>query len=282
MIKLTAFSDEASSNFSEQTDALVKSGIKYMDMRGADGKNVKDFTDAQIKEYKNILSGDGISVCSIGSPLGKVDINLSFSEYTVIVKRVFDIAKAFDCENVRIFSFFNAYSQRSKVLDYLNEMTRIAQSYGLRLYHENEKDVYGDTAERVKDIMTNVGGMKFIYDPANFLQCGEDSEKTLPLCPYCDYYHIKDLIKKTGEVVPAGYGDGKIKDIFSAIDVDITASIEPHLRVFEGFSSFDKTQLKNKFTYGSSGEAFSEAVNAFKALLSDIGYKFKDGYFVKG
>ena len=38
----------------------------------------------------------------------------------------------------------------------------------LNIYHENEKDIYGDSLERVLELKQNVQGLKFVYDPANF------------------------------------------------------------------------------------------------------------------
>ncbi|MFQ7076941.1 MAG: hypothetical protein ACLRSW_02880 [Christensenellaceae bacterium] len=35
------------------------------------------------------------------------------------------------------------------MFDYLNKMAETASAFGVTLYHENEKEIYGDTADRV-------------------------------------------------------------------------------------------------------------------------------------
>ena len=169
-------------------------------------------------------------------------------------------------------------------LENLRGMVAIAKEEGVELYHENEKAIYGDTCERVLEIMDKVEGLKFIYDPANFLEVGESADVTLDaLHAKTDYFHIKDVIAETKTLVPAGYGDGKIAELVARIDpaCDKVMTIEPHLKVFEGFSDIDDTQMKNKFHFTSNEEAFDAAVGAIKSVLCEAGYKEVDGGFVK-
>lgn len=92
-------------------------------------------------------------------------------------------------------------------------MVKIADGYGITLYHENEKGIYGDTAERVAAIKKNVSGLKFVFDPANYVQVGEDVAAALDKSGAdAAYFHIKDAIKTTGEIVPAGEGNGEIEN----------------------------------------------------------------------
>ena len=147
-------------------------------------------------------------------------------------------------------------------------MVKTSQSFGVQLYHENEKGIYGDTAERVLDIMDNVNGLKYVYDPANFLQVGEKASLTLDLLhEKTDYFHIKDAITSTGELVPAGYGDGQIQKLIEMIKDDKVLTVEPHLAVFDAYASIDNTQLKTRFVYRNSDEAFDAAVSALKDLI---------------
>ena len=74
-IKLCAFSDEADSSLDGQIAALKRNNIPYMEMRTVDGKNVTTLTIEEAKAIKEKLDANGIKVWSIGSPIGKVDIN---------------------------------------------------------------------------------------------------------------------------------------------------------------------------------------------------------------
>jgi sugar phosphate isomerase/epimerase len=273
MIQLSAFSDEAASDLDGQIAALQRNHIYYTELRSVAGKNVKDFTLAQAKEIKLQLADNGIDVWSIGSPLGKVDIGVDFSAYLDEVKHVCELANVFHTDKIRMFSFFNAYDKRGLVIEYLSKMVETAKTFGVLLCHENEKEIYGDTAERVQDLMQNVQGMRFVYDPANYIQVGEKAEKTLGLFhEKTEYFHIKDVIAKTEELVPAGYGDGDILGLIQRIKDDKVLTLEPHLAIFEGYAAIDNTQMKNKFTFKNNGEAFDFAVNAVKGLLEKAGY----------
>ena len=257
MIYLSAFADEASASLDGQIKALLKHNIKYSEIRSVNGVNVSKFDIKTAKEYQKQMEDNGIKVWSIGSPIGKVDINVDFNEYLNLFKHVLDLANVFETDKIRMFSFFNAYNQKSKVFDYLNQMVEIAKSYNVTLCHENEKEVYGDTAERVLELVNNCKGLKFIYDPVNYIACGEDAKKTLELFfDQTEYFHIKDMIADSGEHVPAGLGDGKISDI-------------------------DNFEMKNKFKFNSNEEAFDAAVKSLKEILIKSNYKETNGGFIK-
>jgi len=284
MIRLCAFADEADKMVDGQIKALKKNGIEYIELRGLDGTNVSKLTEDEARAYAKKFSDAGIKVWSIGSPLGKVKITEDFCEYSKLVRHVCRLAKIFGTDKIRMFSFKEAYESVDKVMENLRGMVAIAKEEGVELYHENEKAIYGDTCERVLEIMDKVDGLKFVYDPANFLEVGESADVTLDaLHAKTDYFHIKDVIAETKTLVPAGYGDGKISELVSRIDPadDKVLTIEPHLKVFEGFSDIDDTQMKNKFHFTSNEEAFDAAVNAIKKVLCEAGYKENNGGFTK-
>lgn len=278
MIKLCAFADESANDLNGQIVALKRNGISYIEIRNVNGKNVGDLTDEEAISIKSQLHKNGIKVWSIGSAVGKIDINKNFEEYKKYVKRVCIVAKLLDCDKIRAFSFFNAYGEKEKVHRYLSEIADIAEKETITVCHENEKDIYGDKLNRVEEILNAHPNIKCVYDPANFLQVGENADDTLnALHSRTEYFHIKDVIAKTGELVPAGYGDGKIDELIKRIgNDDKVLSIEPHLAVFKGYADIDGTEMKNKFRFATNEEAFDAAVNALKALLAKCGYKKSD------
>ena len=282
MIKLCAFADEAESGLDGQIAALKRNNIPYLELRSIAGKNVKDFSLEEAKEYAKILTENGIAVWSIGSPIGKVGIDVNMDAYMKDVRHVCELAKIFSTSRIRMFSFFHAYEKREIVMAYLQNMVDVAKEYGVELYHENEKDIYGDTLERVQDIMSSVDGLKYIYDPANYLQCDVPAEKTIAaLVDKTDYFHIKDVIVATGELVPAGYGDGHIDELVAKMQGDKVLTLEPHLAVFDAYASIDGSEMKHKFHFTSNGEAFDAAVQAMKEILIKEGYKEVAGGFEK-
>ena len=284
MIRLCAFSDEASASLRGQIAAMTRNDISMTELRSVEGKNVKDLTPGEAADIKAALDLAGITVWSIGSPLGKVDISVDIDEYLQTVAHVCELANVFECKRIRMFSFFDAYEQPEKVYEYLRRMVEVADRYGVMLCHENEKDIFGDTLERVLLLKSNVQSLKHVYDPANFLQCQQDAEQTLSaLHATTEYFHIKDVVAATGEIVPAGHGDGRIGELIGMIDpdADVVLTLEPHLRVFAGYAQIDASEMKNKYTYETNDQAFDAAVNALKALLVQNGYKQENGGFVK-
>lgn len=274
MIRLCAFADEAAADLTGQIAALQKNGIALLELRGIAGKNVKDFTDEEAAGYAKTLREAGISVWSIGSPLGKVDVGVAWQDYEPTVRRVLKTANVFGARYVRVFSFYHAHEQPERVFDYMARMVRLSDEYGVKLCHENEKEIFGDTLDRVCRLLDAVPGLGCVYDPANFLQVGERADDTLPrLARRADYFHIKDVVVATDELVPAGYGDGQLERLIGSITDDKVLTLEPHLAVFAGYAAIDNSPMKNRFRFESNAAAFDAAVAALKKLLTDAGYR---------
>ena len=282
MIRLSAFADEAGKELPAQIAALKRNAIPYIEVRFIGSKNVADLTLEEAKEVKAALDEGGIKVWSIGSPLGKIKITDDLDAHMEKTRHVCRLAKVLGTDKIRMVSFYEAFEARELVFETLRRMVAIAKEEGVCLYHENEKDIYGDTAERVKDVMENTKGLKFIYDPANYLQCGEKADDTLDMFhAKTDYFHIKDVVAASGAIVPAGCGDGKIAELVSRITSDKTLTLEPHLTVFEGYSHIDKTEMIHEYTFKNAAEAFDAAVNALKKILIGAGYQEIGNEFVK-
>lgn len=284
MIRLSAFADEAGKELSAQIAALKRNGIPYIEVRFIGSKNIATLTLEEAKEVKAALDAGGIKVWSIGSPLGKIKITDDLDAHMEKTRHVCRLAKVLGTDKIRMFSFYEAFEARELVFETLRRMVAIAKEEGVCLYHENEKDIYGDTVARVLDIMQNVDGLRYIYDPANFVDVGEDSDMALDaLHAKMGYFHIKDVIADTHELVPAGYGDGKIDRLVRMLpsEGEWVLTLEPHLALFEGYAAIDNTEMKNKFTFKDNDESFDAAVTALKAIIKNEGYNETNGGFEK-
>ena len=281
-LRLSAFADESDNRLEGQIAALHRNQLSLLEIRNLNGRNVTDLTDAEVRDAAALLRAEGIRVWSIGSPLGKVDIGVDPAQYLDKVRRTCDIAAGFGCDKIRMFSFFNAYDEPERVFDYLRQTVELGRSRGILMCHENEKKIYGDVLSRNFELLDRVEGLQYVYDPANFLQVGEKAEDTLKaLRDRACYFHIKDVISATEELVPAGCGDGHIAELVSGIREDKVLSVEPHLAVFKGYAEIDGTALKNKYRFASKEEAFDTAVRALKDILRRAGYTEQEGAFVK-
>lgn len=278
-MKIYAFADEASPFIDGQIKALKENGLDGLEIRNVDNVNVSDISDAKAKEVRKKLDDAGLSVWSVGSPIGKIDIvKDNFDLHTEKFRRTLEIAKILGAENIRLFSFYipkesDPLEYRNEVIDRLGKFIGIASETGIELCHENEKGIYGDNAERCLEIYKALPEMKAIFDPANFVQCGVDTMKAWEMLKtYVKYLHIKDALPD-GNVVPAGKGSGNLAYILSDYrKMNGTAlTLEPHLKVFAGLSALetegDKSAVGEIYSYKTNEEAFRAAADALKALI---------------
>ncbi|MGN0180675.1 MAG: sugar phosphate isomerase/epimerase family protein [Monoglobaceae bacterium] len=279
-INLYAFADEASANVDGQIEAMKRNGLNGLEIRNVDGTNVSDITVEKAAEVRRKLEANGLSVWSVGSPIGKTDIDGNFDADIEKFKHTIEIAHALNSENIRIFSFYiphekDAAEYKNKVIDRLGRFSEIAVGSGVTLCHENEKGIYGDTAERCFDILEALPEIKGIFDPANFVQCGVDTLKAWDMLgEYIKYMHIKDAMTD-GRVVPAGCGDGNVEEIVRMYVANggTAFTLEPHLAVFDGLAGLEREGEEskvNKFVYKSNDEAFDAACAAFKKITEVI------------
>ena len=281
VFRLSAFADEANPCFDRQLDALKRNGLNLIEMRGVDGKSVSDLTDAEAKTAVKKMQDAGIGFSAMGSPYGKYPIEADFAEHLDAFKRGLELCDIMGIRKVRMFSFFmpkdgtKPEEWRNKVMDQLDIMLDEAEKAGVKLCHENESGIYGNTDDRCVDIMEQYGSrMGCIFDPANFIQNGVNPQMAFPkLEKYLTYMHIKDAIAETHAVVPAGMGDGSLPWIMEQINKkkgEIILTVEPHLKLFDGLQNLQKEELKHKFTYPDKETAFDAAIAAIKGIIDKL------------
>lgn len=276
---ISGFSDEIDENIDIQFQTLKELGIQYFEPRGINGKNIADLTDDEVMKLLAAMKKYGIRASSIGSPIGKIGIRENFEPHFEKFKRVIEIAKMLGTEYIRMFSFYIPEGQnpdlfRGEVTFRLVKMITYAKSQNVVLLHENEKGIYGDTAKRCHDLFDALYSPNFkaVFDPANFIQCGEDTKNAYEiLSPYIAYMHIKDA-QNDGSVVPAGHGNGNIEYILKKLaenDYFGFLSLEPHLGSFSGLENLE-TDDKMLELEKSSKEKFELAYNSLKTITERI------------
>lgn len=275
----SAFADESSNSFAGQMDALKRNGISYLEIRNLDGKNVTALTTAEARDLAHILDGNGLRVWSIGSPIGKVGIDDDFTAHMDLYRHTLDVAGEFGAANIRLFSFFMPKDKlpedlRTLVLERMEQFALTAKEYGITACHENEKGIYGDTVNRCLDIHRAVPELKAVFDPANFVQCGQDTlEAWRMLHPYVHYMHVKDALP-SGSVVPPGMGSGNVPQLIAGYKDQggQILSLEPHLFDFVGLKSLEQEggeSVVGSMSFATAEEAFDYAANTLKKILKE-------------
>jgi sugar phosphate isomerase/epimerase len=264
--RLAAFADEAAHDLAGQISAMRENGIELLEIRGVDGENIDRISDKKAREIRNRLDDVGIAVWSLGSPFGKIGIGDDFAPHLDSFRHSLEIADILGAKHIRLFSFYGT-SDIEPVLEKLTQFIDAAKGTDIILCHENEKGIYGDTAAKCLEIHKALPQLRAVFDPANFIQCGQDTKQAWEmLSPYVEYMHIKDALPD-GSVVPAGNGAGELPFLLSQYKGEVL-TIEPHLSVFAGFDKLESEQkTKMRYTYPDSRTAFTAAVNALKSII---------------
>ncbi len=278
MFTLSALGDEISPDPEEQVRILGQCGLAFIELRAAASKTIADLSELQIRELKSILDREKIGVSAIASPVGKSFIDQPFAGEKARFAHCLELCRVFGAPNIRVFSFYlpedgDWDNWRRDVLDRLWEMIALAQKAGVRVLHENECAVYGDTAERVKDLMETVleqvpeGSFAAIHDPANFVVVGEDPWQAWQvLRPWTAHVHVKDWRKGEERACLPGEGHGRLEETLAdaaAHNFDGFLTLEPHLKVAGKAGGFTGKEL------------FSQAVIALRGILDRIGTSYR-------
>lgn len=269
---LSAFADEISPDIQIQMDHLHENGLSFCAMRGANGKNVMEFEDFQIKLMSQQFFNRKIRFSCIGSPVGKTQITEPLDFEIKRLRRAIEIARGFETKIVRVFSFYipkgdDPAKHKDEVFRRMRELAKVAKEEGINLLVENEKGLYGDTGPRHAEVLDaiNEPHVKGAFDFSNFVQIDDDPWAAWQLSKkYIVDIHIKDSKKDTKKECPAGEGDGRVKDILR----DAFASgwkgfltFEPHLSDSQEFKGFTGPKL------------FKVAVDTLKNVLVEVGAK---------
>lgn len=275
---ISAFADEYADSFVEQLQGLSEFGIRYVELRHLDRKNISVLTEHEVKEAKRMLDDSGIRVSAMGSPLGKIPLDGNMQEHLETARRIFESANLLGTKFIRMFSFYapkgkNIADMKGEVLDALEELVVLAREYGVVLCHENEAKIYGDIPCRIQELLAHFGGeLKCVFDMGNFVLEGVDPYPAAYELLKKDiaYFHVKDALAQ-GAIVPAGKGDARIKEILSAhrdyTHEDFFVSLEPHLQTFSGLNALVGRSFQNPYQYPDQKAAFSDAVSTFKELI---------------
>jgi sugar phosphate isomerase/epimerase len=278
MFTLSAFADEISPDPQEQIDVLTKCGVKHIELRSIQKTNVLDLTDLQVRELKALLDTHGFRLSAIGSPIGKIRIDQPFEPHLKRFERAIELCKVFGTPNIRIFSYYPpdggdwnsaAPELRTEVVARLEQKVRLAEKAGVRLLHENEHRIYGDSPARVMDLFRTLHSPAFraVYDAANYVFCGYDPwEGWTTTRDFTAHFHIKDW--KAGEPHGslAGEGQGRIPDVIA----------DAVKRGYDGFATMEPHLLGGGPTGGVTGpDLFPKAVAAFKAIVERAGGKWQ-------
>lgn len=283
--QLSAFADEAGPTIDEQIRALQKAAFKWIDLRNVDGHNITVLPLDLARSVRQKLDAAGIQVCMYGSPLGKIDITEDFAIDVQKLRHLATLRPILGASMVRIFSYYNKTQRpreefQREAFRRLRELKKLAGELGLMLYHENEKDIYGEKCADVLEIARAFRGENFrmIFDFGNYNAAREDAWANWQvLRDTTDAIHLKDNAwNAEGKLahVPVGQGQGSVPGILK----DATSRgwrgplvVEPHLQHSAAVMATGPTGIPNQaYTKMSAAESFHVACAAASELVAKL------------
>lgn len=243
--RIGVITDEVSDHFIEALDWVCEEGLKIVELRTVDGKNISHLNDEEVERVKREVDHRGLNVSAIASPIFKCALDpvrsvasgdrfgqdeTSIESHYELLKRTMDIAKTLDTRYIRIFSFWREEEPSAyfdEIVQHLTNAAQMAKQANLILLLENEGSCNGGLAEEVAALVKAVSSpnLKALWDPGN--------ERARGRLPYPDGYdqlksllahvHLKDAVAKSGQksrCVPIGQGEVPYKEQFQALIED--------------------------------------------------------------
>jgi L-ribulose-5-phosphate 3-epimerase len=205
--RLGILTDEVSANFDEALDWIAAQGLKHVEVRVIDGRNVVTLNDDQVRDLRRRVEERGLFISAIASPLFKCaldpsrpvasgdrfgqkeeDVEAHFSK----LNRVITIAKELRAPRIRIFSFWREREPERYHADIVRHLKRaadVAARAGVLLLVENEPSCNGGFAAEVARIVRGVDSpaVKALWDPGNEAYGGREAFPA-------GYGHLKDVL----------------------------------------------------------------------------------------
>lgn len=260
-ILLSGFADEAANQktIDQQFAALSALGMRYFSIRFIDAgngvKNVMALDDKEIVTVKEKLDEYGLSVSSIGSPIGKVklcDVDdgtstgyRPFDQYlTDEVVRACELAETFGTKLIRGFSFYHPKGSPiedhfAQAVDQVGLIAEACDQRGVTFGLEVEANLVGQNGQTLAKMHQQIDNdaLVLIFDGGNLVMQGYSEEEIfdqyVAMKPGMGWIHIKDFKDPSGSARVEHVDEESIKHFVPA---DIGQS--GHQRIMEDFAGF--------------------------------------------
>lgn len=313
---LSGLADEAANQKTamQQFCALAALGLRYYTIRFIDaGSGIQNVMQLESDAIETILSLQkeyGLSVSSIGSPIGKVKLvdsddgttnrYVPFKDYLARdVRRACDLANRFYCKLIRGFSFYHprgsdVETHLQQAIDQIGEIVRVCDMHGLTFGLEVEANLVGQTGKLLARIHKAVShpGLVLVFDGANLVCQGMSTDQVLEeyhaMKHALGWIHIKDYKRPDAQsshvdeeslkaFVPADSGDSGHEAIFRDLKLHYPALIERlAARGIPGLFVDLEPHLKGGGQFGgfSGPDGFGVALRALCRLMDYVGLPY--------
>ena len=252
-MKLTGFTDEASSDLSKQIQVTKELGWEYLSARTMGTANIHEVSESEFENICEQLDINQIKVAEFGTLIGSWSKSID-SDWEITVEEINRCIPRMQKLGVK-FARIMSYAQKNWGEDQLEqerfrrlrEIVARFKDAGLEALHENCMNWGGFSADHTLRLLDNVPDLRLVFDTGNpVFQRDRSKSEPFPWQNSYEFYqkvkhaiahiHIKDGIMHNDEGEPeytfAGEGNGHLDLIMADLkkdDYQGFIAIEPHI-----------------------------------------------------
>ena len=231
--RLGILTDEVSDDFTDALAWIAAHGLKHVEVRVVNGRNVADLTNAdEALTIRQQVESHGLTVAAVASPLFKCALDPArpvasgdrFGQgeegteaHFAKLDRVIGTAKLLGTRRIRIFSFWREREParyQPDVIRHLKRAAGVAERSDVLLLVENEPSCNGGFAAEVAEIVRGVASpaVRGLWDPGNEAYAGREAFPAgyAAMKDVVAHVHLKDAYVRadgTPRCIPLGSGN---------------------------------------------------------------------------
>ncbi len=281
--KVSIFADEVDPDFDTALEWMKKNGVKDIEPRGIDGKNIADFTDEEARQLKAKLDGLGIGVVALGMPTFKCPLSAddkatgddykqrggTYEEHLSYLRRGFVLGGILGTKIARLFTFWltDEAGAWEKMSARVAEAAKEAELARFTLAVENEHAVITKNGELVGKLIGEVNSpnLKAIWDTGNTRYLGgiPFPNDFANVRDQIVHVHLKDVHFEDGKTEGKAIGEGDVDfhgnfEALAKDGYDGAITIEPHYR-----------------PGGDMTQGAQECLDNLRAILDELGIAYE-------
>ncbi len=285
--KLGIISDEVSQDLTQALDLAASYRLDAVELRSVEDKLVHEYSVDGLRKIRARVQARDMEICALSTPVFKCSLDNAseVEEHRRILQKALEAADVLGVDILRAFTFWKQgcfEDALPKIVEEFGKIEPVVRRAGKTLVVEPDPSVYASNAGLLRQVLEQIDSphVQALYDPGNHL-FDPQGEEPYPyayehLHPYIRHIHLKDALKKDGDITAVALGDGEVgyekllprlnQDGFNGYLV-----VETHYRLNR---EMDEEELKRPQGSGFSAggwEASEQCLERFRALLERLG-----------
>ncbi|SEN86922.1 sugar phosphate isomerase/epimerase [Paenibacillus sp. OV219] len=230
--RLGVITDEVSSDIITALDFAAANGLKHIEIRSVDNRNVLVLSDEEADRIRTEAQSRGLFISCIASPVFKCALDASrqvaegdrfnqaersVTEHFAMLERALELGERLGTNRIRIFSFWREEEPiarfEAEIVSHLTRAAKLAEERGMLLLLENEPSCNGGFAVEIARLAAVVQSpaLRILWDPGNEQYGSKPSypEGYSAVREFIAHVHLKDVVldaEGKPRAVPIGAG----------------------------------------------------------------------------